>query len=375
MKIGIDIRDLWVARTGIKTYLTELIKVFPDVAPQHDFVLLDSATGPRPHSSIINKIINHIKYFYWKEIELPQKAREMDCVAIFCVDYVVPLQIFYKGIRVPVFHDSSFWENPQHYNLFWRFLMNIFAVPAAKTASVVITTSEFSKREICKNVGINLNKLVPIPEGAKESICHPLSVGRKNEILEKFGIENNTPYILHVGVLEKRKNLPTLIEAFGNISDSVDNLHLVLVGPPGPRANLDDSSEIYRIISDKGLEERVVLPGYVSDEELQAFYQGASVYAFPSKREGFGLPVLEAFSNNLPVVASTAGSLPEVVGDAGLYFNPDDVVLLGEHLSNVINNHSLRKTLISKGKERLTHFDWRISAEMIVKEIEKHYEA
>ncbi len=374
MKIAIDIRELRVARTGIKTYIEELIRVFPKVAPQHEFVLLDSSTNPRSHSSAFNKIINHLKYFYWKEIELPQKARKAGCDVIFCADYVVPLPIFFSGLRVPVFHDSSFWENPQHYNLFWRMLMNLFAIPAAKKATVVITTSEFAKGQISKHLGIKHSKLVPIPEGAKESLRHPLLSQRTNEILVKCGIIAKTPYILHVGVLEKRKNLPVLITAFANIIERVDaNCRLVLVGQPGPRANLDDSTNIEETIAARGLEGRVILTGYVTDEELQAFYQGATVYAFPSKREGFGLPILEAFANDLPVVASTAGSLPEVLGDAGLQFDPDHIEQLEKHLINLINDNTLRENLIIKGRNRLRKFSWRITADRIIDEIEKFY--
>ena len=165
-------------------------------------------------------------------------------------------------------------------------------------------------------------------------------------------------YFLHVGVMEKRKNLGMLIEAFAGLSQHEANkdLKLVLVGSKGPRKNLDDYDNIIELIKKHQLEDKVVFPGYVTEEELSGYFHHAIAYTFPSLNEGFGLPVLEAFSFGLPVIVSDQGALKEVVGDAALVLKENNKESLLSAMELLLKDENLRIELSEKGRKRLNEF-------------------
>jgi glycosyltransferase involved in cell wall biosynthesis len=179
--------------------------------------------------------------------------------------------------------------------------------------------------------------------------------GRIDQLRERLGIPG--PYLLHVGSLQPRKNLTRLLEAFDQIKNTAGPLTLVLAGQRG--------WEYHRFVErirQMGLSGRVILPGYVPDEDLAALYSGALVYVFPSLHEGFGFPVLEAMACGAPVVCANTSSLPELVGDAALTVAPSDVYGLSEALLRLLNDRSLRQDLIKRGFERAAMFTWEACA-------------
>ena len=365
LRIAIDIRDLQIAKTGAKTYLEELCHALPKVAPQHTFIFLQPAWQLPKGKTVLHKILGHVAFFWWKEIELPLLAWLNNCDIIFCTDYTVPL--FSSAKTIPVFHDANFWANPQQYNRIWRLLITIFAVSAAKKSACVVTVSNFSRKEIVKYTHIPQEKIIPIPNAPKTATHTQLSSEETKHILKKYNLNPNIPIILHVGVLEKRKNLPRLIQAFAQFLNMVDNLYqLVLVGQPGPKKNLDDSVAIKSTIQQLKLHEHVHLSGYIADEDLAALYQSASIFAFPSLREGFGIPVLEAFHHDVPVMASNSSALPEVVGDAALLFDPLDITMIAETMFQLATDHALRQQLMERSKQQTQLYTWEKTAQQLV---------
>ena len=149
-------------------------------------------------------------------------------------------------------------------------------------------------------------------------------------------------FILHVGTLQPRKNIPTLIEAFAQAAPP--DVMLVLVGGKGWLFD-----EIFSRVQALGLQDRVRFTGYVPDEDLPLWYNAASVLAFPSLYEGFGMPVVEAMACGTPVVAANGSSLPEAVGEAGLLFDPQNVAELADRLTAVLHNPDLAATIRAKG--------------------------
>lgn len=236
---------------------------------------------------------------------------------------------------------------------------------ALKRARKIITVSNFSKGEILKIYKANKEKIKVIYNGYNKSLYRKIdNRGRIKEILDKYGIES--PFILYVGRLEKKKNTPALIEAFCLLRENNKNIKhkLVLIG---------DASfgydEVNYIIKEFDLESEVIMPGWVEEEDLPYIYNAATAFVFPTKYEGFGIPLLQAMSCQVPITASSLPVLKEVGEEAVLFFNPDDVNSIEEALKNIITDDKLRKSLIEKGRERVKNFSWEKCANETLAEI------
>ena len=366
MVIAIDVRDLHLATTGTRTVLDELVKSLPKAAAGHRVVLLEPLRPPHRPESRLSKIREHLSFVWWKEVTLPIKAWRAKADILFCTDYFVPLFTM-RCETVPLFHGAEFWELPENYNPIWRLLLNWLAVPAARRSRYVVTVSRHSQRAISKHTGLDHDRIVPIHNAPKSDIRHRLPDASRQAVLRSYGVPVGAPYILHVGVMDKRKNLVRLIQAFAQSLDHIDRAYrLVLVGQPGPKRDMDDSRNVDAAIARYGLRERVIITGHVPDDQLVAFYQSATFYAFPSLNEGFGIPVVESFAADLPLMASRSASLPEVAGDAALFFDASSVEDIECAIVTMATDESIRLQLKVKGRQRLKHFSWEKAARELV---------
>jgi len=356
--IGVDIRDLRLARTGTRTYLEELVKEFKKMNGNGvQFHFLDTNFSVYTGNKKIFKLIEHARYQLWKQLILPIKAFSKNCNVVFCTDNFVPL--IHLGYQtIPVFHDAFFFENPENYGRLWLWLYKKTAIPAAKRSLFVVTPTQYAKDRIAHYTGIAEKKLAVIYEGPKSLEDQDL------------GSETNTPdypYLLHVGTLFKRKNIPALIDAFKLIKASgYPELKLLLAGSFPANSQESDRDLIVDTIEKSGLRDQVVLTGYLSDQELALLYKNALIYIFPSINEGFGIPILEAFKYNLPVLVASNTSLPEVGGDAVLQFDPFDVADMSVKIKSVLDDEQLREEMISKGQQRLAGFSWEKAATQLI---------
>jgi glycosyltransferase involved in cell wall biosynthesis len=222
-----------------------------------------------------------------------------------------------------------------------------------------VTVSETSKQFLKRRFKLEDDRLRVVGE-APDPIFHPTPGDPRAEaVLARYGVPTSGRFLLYVGGLSPHKNLPRLIEGFARSAPA--DVSLVLVG------DLNDVfhthvPEIRRAIADHGLGGRVVLTGFVPDEDLVFLYGRAYALAFPSLLEGFGLPAVEAMACGTPVVASRAGSLPEVVGDAGLFFDPLDVDAIGRALGDILGDPSRRDLLADAALRRSARLDWDRSA-------------
>ncbi len=355
--IGIDTRDLKIAKTGAHTYLSELCKTIQNNRAdlQFEYVFLDTSIPIYTGSSKIGKLWEQLNYLIWKQITLPIKAWQKGCSLVFCTDYFVPY-IHLGYTTVPVFHDAFIWEYPSHYNTYWLGLFKTFGVSAAKKASAVVTVTSYAKDQIAKYSGINAANIVPIHIGPKSSIAEP----QQNTATNNYEQLLNKKYILHVGTIEKRKNLSTLIAAFELLlQNNPQEIYLVIVGQKSNKPTLQDDTIFEMVAASTLLKERVVFTGYLSDSETATLYKHAALYVFPSVNEGFGIPILEAFAHQVPVLASNNSCLPEVAENAAICFDPYNAVALSKLIAQTLNNPALIQSLQQKGTERLTHFSWR----------------
>lgn len=350
IKVLIDIRDLRIAKTGAKTYLEEIARELRKGRPGFEFFFADTIFPVYRGRNIFLKLVEHARFFFWKQVSLPLICIAKGCDILYCTDYFLPLVKFGYKTAV-VFYDAFFWEYPEQYNGIWLQLLKRVGVPAAKRANAVITISAYSREQIIRYVGIDRDKIHAIHLAPKSSA--------RELAISEASIDPSRKYILHIGVLEKRKNLLNLIKAYQLLlEEGFTDYYLVLAGNKITKNAIDDSSNIQELISKNGLQEHVILPGFVSDKELAHYYRNARLYAFVSLNEGFGLPVLEAFQNNLPVLIANNSCLPEIGGDAVLMCNPNDPADIKNQMKKIITSEILQNELREKGHKRLASFSW-----------------
>jgi glycosyltransferase involved in cell wall biosynthesis len=357
-KIGIDIRDLKIAKTGAHTYLSELCKAIKnnDQDLQFEYVFLDTRLPVYTGSSKIGKLWEQVNYIFWKQVTLPIKAWLTGCSLVFCSDYFVPYM--HLGFTtVPVFHDAFIWEYPSHYNKYWLGLFKTFGVSAAKKASAVVTVTSYAKDQIAKYSGIDAANIVPIHIGPKSSIAENEFSAVVDHIVEPL---LQKKYILHVGTIEKRKNLTTLLKAFELLlQNNTQDIYLIIVGQKSNKPTLKDDAVFEMVAASSLLKEHVIFTGYLTDSQTAKLYEHAALYVFPSVNEGFGIPILEAFAHKVPVLISNNSCLPEVAGNAAIGFDPYNPDALSTLIAQTLNDTALLQSLQQRGTERLEHFSWR----------------
>ena len=354
IKVAVDVRDLQISASGARSYLESVIIEFKKEHPGFAFYFLDATTKAYTGNHFLLKLKEQLSYFLWKQFVLPYQAKQLGCRVLFCSDFMVPY--FSLGIKtIPVFHDAFFWEYPEHYNKYWLLFFRNLGLAAAKKSAYVVAPTLYASNQLAKYTGINPNKIQVIGEAPK-TIATLISQNETTAIVKQI---LNLDYILHVGTLEKRKNLVALIQAFKIVRENgFPNLKLVLVGKASNKITLDDSSAIKEAIKEQQLTNDVILTDYLCDAEVQQLYQKAKLYVFPSINEGFGIPVLEAFKYQVPVVIANNTCLPEVAGQGAKSFNPFSVKEMANAISTLLKDEALRQSYIEKGNAQLQNFSW-----------------
>jgi len=233
----------------------------------------------------------------------------------------------------------------------------------------IVCSSEYTRQEFCEYSGMNPQRTF-VTYLAADKHFYPITDPEViQKINKRYNIPNKDYFLCLASQLHPRKNIPFLMNSFISLIREYPHLdiNLVLVGTTRHRR-----VEIeYALRNIAEYKDRIIITGYVPDEELRAIYSGATAFIFPSLYEGFGLPILEAMQCAIPVVSSNATSLPEVVGDAGILFDPKDQDQLCQAMLNILNHETLRKELIEKGLERSKLFSWEKCANETVEIYEK----
>lgn len=236
---------------------------------------------------------------------------------------------------------------------------------ALKHASKIITVSNFSKDKLAEFNLNNPSKIAVVHNGYNKylykRINNPESI---NQILDIYGID--MPYIFYVGRIEKKKNIPRLIEAFALFKeDNPGSQHkLILAG----NASFGYDETTY-LIREYCLNDEVFMPGWIEERDLPHIYNAAELFIFPSNYEGFGIPLLQAMACGVPIAASNCSSIPEVAGDAAIYFDPSDPISICESINKILTDKSLSSKLIENGLERIKKFSWETTARQTLQEL------
>ncbi len=263
----------------------------------------------------------------------------------------------FEGPCVATFHDISIFTFAHYHPPERVRFMRPQLERTLQRASMLIAVSDYARHEIASYFGYPIEKIQTIPLACAPEF-HPRTAAEVSPVLERHGLTYGR-YTLFTGTVEPRKNIDALLDAYSALPESVRRQWpLVIAGYRGWQS--EKLHERIRHAADAGW---VYYLGYVSNEDLPFLYAGARLFGFPSHYEGFGLPVLEAMASGVPVVCSNSSSLPEVVGDAALMCDHDDVDTLSQLISRGLEDADWRLGAISRGLQRAAGFSWRKCAD------------
>jgi glycosyltransferase involved in cell wall biosynthesis len=269
-------------------------------------------------------------------------------------------------LRVVVtMHDTLALAHPELVFSNWkgRLAWKVKEHAAARWADRIVTVSESARRDLLAWFRLPEHKVALMTEGP-DAVFRPLADSPGSAaVLERYGVRPGARYLLYVGGLSPHKNLPRLIEAFARGAPA--DVRLVLVGDTGD-VFLTHVPALREAVARFGLGDRVVFTGFVPDDELVHLYNRAYALLQPSLMEGFGLPPVEAMACGIPVLSSTAGSLPEVVGGAGVFFDPTDVDAMAGAIGRLLADPAERDRLAGAALERAAHFTWAEAARRLL---------
>lgn len=357
MRIGIDIRKY--NDFGIGTYIQNLMKVFSsraDLEPVYfasDDVrsMLD---GYQKGEIVIN---NSSKYSLKELISISSMANKQKLDVFHAPHYTFPLNL--KIPSVVTVHDIIHLRMKQHYSLPKRSYAYFMIRHACMSATAIIVDSQYGKNEIRSLFDIPEDKIRVNPLGVDHSFFAKISQDAIEFFKRKHHITKQ--YILYTGSLKPHKNIPILLKAFKILSIRHD-IQLVFAGE-----KISANPQLDQIVHDLQLTETVIDLGRIDQIELQCVYQSAVAVVLPSLYEGFGFSMIEAMASGVPAIGADSTSIPEVVGTAGLLFNPYDATDLANKIESVLTDPTLKTEMIKKGYERASLFSWSACAERTVK--------
>lgn len=341
MKIAVDAR--MIRMSGIGTYIKTLMNqgIYQvALGSREDILRCDDSVEVIDFQDNIYSISEQL-HFPRKEL----KEKKVDLLHV--PHYNVPL--FYRGALAVTIHDLIHLVLPEFLpNKLAYWYARLVIGYAVRKAKVIFTVSENSKKDIMRFFKVKPEKIVVTYNAVDRSFVHK-EKERVEYLLGKYHIPENRKVLMYVGNLKPHKNLIRLLRAYSGMEDREDTV-LVLVG------KAFDNTELDRTISELGIGAHVIKTGIIEKEELVDFYNLADLFVFPSLYEGFGIPPLEAMACGTPVVSSNSSSLPEVVGDAALTFDPYDEEAMRKAMAQALRDEELRNGLIAKGYKRAEMF-------------------
>ena len=356
LRIGIDLTAAWREGTGIFVYAVKLASELLRIDDQNRYTLFFSGeVHPdfKPWQGKFRPVLIPLREeFTSKQVLMGLLCNGYGLDLIHFPAFPPPMACFRRYVWT--LHDAAPWLFPQTMDLKGRLYFQYVGGWAARLSKAIITDSNDAKRNIMAALGLPEIKVNVIHLGIDDGFKKLDNQSFMNSVRLRYGLPQK--FMLSVGTLEPRKNLPFLIQAYRQMRNTNQTkLGLVIVGRTGWKSEA--------LEGDLGGEDKnIVLTGFVPQADLVALYNLADVFVLPSLYEGFGFPPLEAMACGCPVVVSNRGSLPEVVGDAALLIDPQDLGSLVGALRAVEETPSLRAALIQKGLERAQQFTWRATA-------------
>lgn len=372
MKIGIDIRNIGKQRTGDEVVFFNLVKNLGELDNSNEYFLFtDLAENVLPNISQKLGILGKPNFkiislkspnkFCWNMRVLPWYLRK-NPVDVYHTQYITPFFVSRKIKVITHIHDVSFFVYPELIKKSDLFFLKLLMPRSIKRADKIVAISDFTKNEIVKYYKINPEKIEVVYNAVSDDFLeNDYSGNELFQIRKKYNLPEK--YFLYIGTLQPRKNIPILLEAFAKIKEKISDTKLVLAGNKNAH-NFD--VEIDRMIEKLQLEESIVFPGFIEEKDKAAIFFLAKAFVFPSLYEGFGIPILEAMSKKIPVLASKIPVHLEVAENGAFYFSKENVDEISEKLYTILEDKNLREKLIDLGKKRADFFSWKKSAKKML---------
>lgn len=364
MRIAIDGQFLALPPSGTGTYLQQLLAELPTVAPADELIVVDPATEGRKSRSwqAIPKALRgdpRFRRFIWEIAGFKATAKMRSPDLMHIPSFAAP---WYSSVPfVVTIHDVIPFVLPEYRASRAMRLHLSLMRRTTRDAALVLTPSQAAAEDIVRVLDIKPEKIRITPEAA-DPRCVPLADRQLPESLRtRLNIEG--PFVFTVAGLDVRKRIDLLIEAFAAALPALPPGTRLVIGGKAHSGNPAVYPPIQPVIERSEVADRVVVTGWLSDEEKIALYQAATVYASPSIYEGFGLTPLEAMACGTPVIVADRTSLPEVVGDAGLLVEPE-ILAFRDALVRLVNDEPLRADFSARGLQRATQFTWKKTAEL-----------
>lgn len=359
MRIGIDAHYVGVRDGGNERYCENLLRHLAATAAPGDTYYVFSYRGAAA-ARLGNGTLTHLplasRSVSWQRaVELPRYARRLSLDVLHVPFNYLPVG---RARKIVTIYDLAFLDHPETHGFIERARLGLLTGYAARRTHQVITISEASRRAIVDRFGVAESRVTLAPPAVDRAVFRPASEEARAAIKGHLGV--TAPYLLHVGTLHPRKNVPVLIDALARLRARGAAVHLVLVGRRERGA-----AAVARRVAAHGLEDVVHHVARLPDELLAAAYSAAEALVVPSLYEGFGMPALEAMSCGCPVISSRAGALPETCGDAALFFDARSVDHLAAQLDRVLRGADLRHELVSRGFANCARFTWERTAELV----------
>jgi len=371
LKIAINTRLLIKNKLeGIGWVAFETLKRITQQHPEHEFYFIFDRKydesfifADNVHPVIAHPQARHpVLYYIWFEFSIPRILKKIKPDLFLSPDAYLSLSTRVKSIAV--FHDLNFEHFPEDLPFLERLYYKHFFPKYARKADRIVTVSEFSKRDIINQYDIDDKRIDVVYNGANERF-KPISAEEQDRTRHK--LTGGKPYFLFVGALHPRKNIGRLFQAFDIFKrNDINNIKLLVVGNKKWW-----TKEIQDAFEQMEHNEDVIFSGRLPADELHNCIASALALTYISYFEGFGIPIIEAFYCDVPVITSNVTSMPEVAGDAALLIDPFSVASIAEALQLMAGNESLRHELIDKGRKRRELFNWQQTADMLWKSIEK----
>lgn len=366
MRIGLDIRYVYDHFPGIGRYSINLAQALARLDHPHTLILLHNPALPNtrydigalqalPNVELVS--VTARPFSLAEQFHFPRQVNRLEFDVYHAPYYVKP----YTGLTCPsivTIHDLIGKRLPDVLSSRGRYLFDMMMWLAVRTAAHIITVSRSARDDILHYYRVAEERMTITPEAADQQFS-PQPEEQVAQVRARYGLPQR--YVLYLGSNKPHKNLVRLVQAWESIVRSEDTLapppHLVIAGHYDQRY-----PEAHNLVAEHQLDDVVSFVRDVAEADVPALYSGADVFVFPSYYEGFGLPPLEAMACGVPVVCAHASSLPEVVGNAALTFDPYDVGELAACLLRVLRDDALRGALRSKGFEQVARFSWERTA-------------